>query len=291
MNDGITLTSDGRSWVSVSNPLRGDSSGAVARARATQAPEFLSARSGIGAVFSATLVGALTALAGMPPLLAVLLAILVLPASWLVLYRHMEQLAGNLASAVDTEGLGPRRILRSDFLPGERANAADAVAMGAVRILQSSSYRCGALGGTDAVYRDVLDSVWALLWKLRTLEEETVEGARLAAPVENGDADEQTRADAVELHATTGRAWTQQLQPDVIAHRQLVDAVAELDRLLDTPHARDRAGELDTTPDFALRHSHDLEALARRVAAVLELARTGRDQPPGIGPGGNTTAP
>ncbi|MFL0579502.1 hypothetical protein [Dietzia sp. 179-F 9C3 NHS] len=283
MDDGITLTNNGRSWVSVANPLRGDSVAAAAHARASQEPDVLRGIAGTAAVAAAAIVGAGTALAGAPPVLAVLAGLIVLPLVWVLVHQRLQRRAGEVSTAVATrtEGLGPRRILRGDFLPGERADAADTIVMGAVHILQSSSYRSGALGDTSAVYHDILDSTWGLLHKLQVLEGEVVECRRLASRAE----DEQSRRDIEKLTARAEQVWEQQLVPLVAAHRELVQAVDELDRFLDTPHARDRGAELASAPDFARRHSSTLDALSGRVAAALEASRTGPDQPPDLSPG------
>lgn len=285
MDDGITLTTNGRSWVSVANPMRHDTVSGMAHAKDKYGTSQVPARSGAVSVAGGAAVGLLLILIGLPPLLAVLCGLVTLPVVWLLTFRRLRSKAEAFESTVaaNTEGLGPRRIVRGEFLPGACADAADQLVMGSVQILQSTAYRCGALGETSFVYDDILDSTWSLLHKLRIFEHEARDRARMQEQA----CDEITRRDLVLLADHSAHVWTEQLQPLMIAHRELVDSAVDLDRFLDTPHARDRGKELAAADDYPRKSSDDLETLAGRVAVARDRALTYRHDEPDA----DTTSP
>lgn len=285
MDDGITLTTNGRSWVSVANPLRHDTVSAMAYAQDKYDTSQLPARSGAVAITAGVAVGVLLTLVGLPPLLAVICGLVTLPPVWLLTFRRLHSRAAALESAVTarTEGLGPRRIVRGEFLPGACADAADSLAMGSVQILQSTAYRCGALGETSVVYDDIIESTWSLLHKLRTFEREVRDRAR----IEDQACDELTRSEMATLADHSDHVWTEQLLPLVGAHRELVEAVVDLDQFLDTPHVRDRGKQLAAADDFPRKSIDDLDALAGRVAVARDRALAFRPD----GPGADTSSP
>lgn len=285
MDDGITLTNNGRSWVSVANPLRHDTVSGMAHAQDKYDTSQVPARSGAVSVAAGAAVGLLLALVGVPLPLAVICGLGALPVIWLLMFRRMRSQAAAFESTVaaNTEGLGPRRIVRGEFLPGACADAADQLVMGSVQILQSTAYRCGALGETSFVYDDILDATWALLHKLRLFENEARDRARMR----DRACDESTRSALAQLDDHSEHVWTEQLKPLVAAHRELVTSVQDLDRFLDTPHVRDRGKELAAADDFPRKSSDDLEALAGRVAVARDRALAYRND----GPSADTTSP
>lgn len=285
MDNGITLTTNGRSWVSVANPLRHDTVAALAHAQDKYDTSQVPARSGAVAVAAGAAVGLLALLVGLPALLAVVCGLVVLPVAWLLMFRRLRSRATAFESALaaNTEGLGPRRIVRGEFLPGACADAADQLVIGTVQILQSTAYRCGALGETSFVYDDILESTWALLHKLRTYERE----ARDMARMKERAGDEHTRSELTTLAARMDHVWSEQLLPLVADHRELVRSVADLDRFLDTPHARDHGKQLAAADDFPRQASDDLDALTGRVAAARDRALAYRSDDPGA----DTTSP
>lgn len=284
MDDGITLTNNGRSWVSVANPLRHDTVADLAWAQDKYDASQVPARSGAVAVAAGVGVGVLLALVGLPPLLAVLCGLVTLPIVWFLLFQRLRARATAFESSVasHTEGMGPRRIVRGDFLPGPCAEAADQLVMGSVQVLQSTAYRCGALGEASFVYDDILESTWGLLHKLCVFEREGRDRARL----EERAQDQSTRDDVAQLASHAEHVWAENLHPLVVAHRELVASVADLDQFLDTPHARDHGPELAAAEDPARTASADLDALASRVAVARDRALTFRDH----GPDADTTS-
>lgn len=197
MDNGITLTTNGRSWVSVANPLRHDTVAKLAQAQDKYDTSQVSTRSGAVAVAAGAAVGLLAVLVGLPALLAVVCGLVALPAAWLLMFRRLRSRAAAFEStlAANTEDLGPRRIVRGEFLPGECADAADQLVIGSVQILQSTAYRCGALGETSFVYDDILESTWSLLHRLRAYEREVRDMARM----QERASDEHTRSELAVL--------------------------------------------------------------------------------------------
>jgi len=270
MDNGITLTTNGRSWVSVANPLRHDTIAGLAQAQAKYDTSQVSARSGAVGVIVGAAVGLIAVLVGLPALLAVVCGLVALPVAWLLTFRRLRSRAAAFEStlAANAEGLGPRRIVRGEFLPGACADAADQLVIGTVQILQSTAYRCGALGETSFVYDEILDATWSLLHKLRTYEREVRDMARM----EERACDERTRRDLATLADRMNHVWSEQLLPLVDAHRDLVRSVADLDRFLDTPHARDHGKQLAAADDSPRTAADDLDALTGRVAAARDRA-------------------
>lgn len=288
MSDGITLTNNGRSWVSVGNPLRHDTVATTAKLEAAQSPARHRVRAGNQAVVAAATVAILVAFTGPSLLLAILCGVLTLPAVWAWRYHAMNSKTAHqpAATAAGLAAHGPRQIMRGDFLPGPRADAADTIVMGSARILQSSSFRNGALGETSVVYSDVVDATWALLQRLKVMERELAEGRRLAATTD----DEHTLQELENLNTRADHVWREHIQPLVAAHRELAAAVDDLDRFLDTPRAREPGTALPAAPDFGQQRGAELDALASRVAAAREQALTGRGHPPAVEPGSNTSS-
>lgn len=270
MDNGITLTTNGRSWVSVANPLRHDTVAKLAQAQDKYDTSQVSTRSGAVAVAAGAAVGLLAVLVGLPALLAVVCGLVALPAAWLLMFRRLRSRAAAFEStlAANTEDLGPRRIVRGEFLPGECADAADQLVIGSVQILQSTAYRCGALGETSFVYDDILESTWSLLHRLRAYEREVRDMARM----QERASDEHTRSELAVLADRMDHVWSEQLLPLVGAHRELVRSVSDLDRFLDTPHARDHGKQLAAAEDSPRKTSDDLDALTGRVAAARDRA-------------------
>lgn len=292
MQDGIVLTNNGRSWVSVGNPLRQDTVYGTAMLQSEHSPESVTGRVSAGSAVAAAVTGGFAVLViEAPPLLAVIAAVIVLAAVGVGLHRVLSVRAERASAAVSAsvEGLGPRRILRGDFLPGPRADAADAVVLETASIVDSRSFRTGALGATDVVYQDLLESTWSLLWKLRILEEQTAQAQRLATGAAS-DPTGHTGQQADELAAQCDRVWTEQVVPVLQAHRELAASVTELDQFLDRPSNQDRDSS-DGNDGSAARGQVDaLEALTGRIAAALETSRASRNLHPGPLPGSNTTS-
>lgn len=280
MDEGISLTNNGQAWVSVANPLRGDSVTAVAYLQDKHDGSQAASRSGAVAVTAGAAVGIVLFIVGLPLALAVLFGVVVMPLVWALMYRQLQARATAFDSAVATnlDSMGPRRIVRGEFLPGPVADAADQLVMGAVQILRSTSYRSGALGEPGAVYDDVLQATWALLDKLRVVERESRNRDRMR---EQADAD--TAGEVEMLDERSRTVWEQTLQPAISEHHQLVEAVAELDQVLDTPYARDHGKELAEADDFPRQASDNLEVMAERVAVARDRALALRDEGPDAG--------
>lgn len=270
MNDGIILTNNGKSWVSVANPLRWDTVSAMTYAQDKYDPPQLAAKSGVIAIAPTAAVGLIAALAGLPILLSILCGLVALPIAWLILQKRVQYRATKFRAAVSahTEGLGPRRIVRGEFLPGPRAYAADHLVMGAVRILQSEAYRRGALGDTNSTYEEILESTFSLLSNLQSLEQAARNQRQLASQAK----DEQAHIKFDELAEKSDLVWTDTLQPKLVAQREFVDAVADLDTFLRSQHALTREGNSPTTATLSNSYNSDLEALASRVATARESA-------------------
>lgn len=276
---GIALSRSGATWVSVSNPHRDDS---VAEQRWSQVQDSagldVGRAGGIG-VASGAAVAVLCLLLGLPALAAGVVALAVVVGAWIEAARWLRtrRESAQLAQQDSARSWGPRRILRGSLVDGPLADAADDVVMASAAILQSDAARAGALGDPSDVYRDLMESTWALLWRCSVLDADQHQYARtfMAAADRVDPAEMDVEVDYLRAeHA----AATADLAPLIDEHLRLAATVADLDHQMSIPAARQSLQQLASSRAADPSPSAGHQSLEARVSAahtVVEASRSG----------------
>lgn len=264
-DDGIVLSRGAATWVAVANPHRRP-------AVSPLEPDQMHSRGAAAGCTLAAVAAVVAVAVGAPVLVALLVAFAVIAPVWAAVFVWLRARSDRRrqSAAEALAAFGPLRIMRGHVVCAPLTGKADELVMASVAIVRSEATGSGLLGHPDEVYADVMDATWALLWRVVQLDNDIRLLDRSRARIDQLTDSAAVDVEVAHLDAEHQAAWAE-LEVLIDRHVALAEVVAEVDRMLAVPAARQLLQQQTRSRIADLSATVAHEGLAARIGAAGDV--------------------